>query len=352
MRCRYEFQTRAWEIELDGTTITTWSRYPDFSQAEREFESISSRLNEELLKKCNAANPSDVTFFYSGWGLAVVDGVPTVTIGRQFLSGDSAAAEHARLIAEKLTEGYVQSGSIAGAKEKREQLQVAQKAALEATGWPSCIEKLRRDREFSNRPYANSLKRAFRIPAQDGDLFMPVQSISYLGRGGTDLYWQCPNTPEHHLNNASSWEPEPIGWFEGVGQYYGFDFVAKGPGGVCLPLRVLINAGDGDCNDGVWGEAWSLEDGRRVAHIRSTGDCESTIEVISCAEMFEGLDLPILGMVRNDQAGDPGDHEVEEIRENGLHLSPLCNRFANNSKLERIIDLSIKMFSAEIYRIY
>ncbi|MEH2233159.1 MAG: hypothetical protein V7K71_26585 [Nostoc sp.] len=44
---------------------------------------------------------------------------------------------------------------------------------------------------------------------------------------------------------------------------------------------MVVNVGDGDCNDGQWGEVWQRNTGKPVAQILSTGDMERTVQTSS-----------------------------------------------------------------------
>lgn len=57
-------------------------------------------------------------------------------------------------------------------------------------------------------------------------------------------------------------------------------------------FRIVVNTGDGDCNDGLWGEVWQRNTGKIVANILSTGDMETTVQT-SSSELEKLINLVI-----------------------------------------------------------
>jgi len=109
-------------------------------------------------------------------------------------------------------------------------------------------------------------------------MFMPVNLLRILGSCSTAMYLDCPNIPEHHLYHAQGHENDPN---YDMGMYYWFDFDIVGMDGLSLPLRMVLNIGDADCNDGYWGAIWERNKEEIIANIISSGDMETTLEAIS-----------------------------------------------------------------------
>lgn len=65
------------------------------------------------------------------------------------------------------------------------------------------------------------------------------------------------------------------------GQYYWVDFDVATSDGAVTKLRMVVNSGDADCNDGQWGEVWQRNTGKKVADISSFGDCGTDIHIRS-----------------------------------------------------------------------
>ncbi|MBI3928149.1 MAG: hypothetical protein HY319_21580 [Armatimonadetes bacterium] len=101
---------------------------------------------------------------------------------------------------------------------------------------------------------------------------VPVKVVSLLGKCQTDQY-DCFNIPKHHLQH----EKDDESYLSRMGRYYWYDLELTGGDGQVLPLRVVYNEGDADCNDGLWGEMWNRNNYEKVADLTSTGDCESTL---------------------------------------------------------------------------
>lgn len=96
-----------------------------------------------------------------------------------------------------------------------------------------------------------------------------------IGKCSTAGFLECPNTPEHHVENAADWGG-PTYW-DDTGRYYWLDFELEDDAGHRRKLRLVYNEGDGDCNDGRWGGVWDLQTDTQIADLMSTGDCETTI---------------------------------------------------------------------------
>lgn len=201
--------------------------------------------------------------------------------------------------------------------------------------WPPCIEHLE-PFEFQLRPELPMfLKQLIERVGLPQETFLPVQSLTLLGKCNTTSFLDCPNMPQHHVEAA-----EGDRYFDMVGKYYWFDFDACTPDGTRLPLRVVFNIGDSDSNDGIWGAVWHRLTGTLVADITTCGGCESTISVCvdEYANYFETVDIPVVQVL-----------EAEQKRDRLLKSpNPMpCERlfYAHELKLEKIIGLAISLCS-------
>ena len=156
-----------------------------------------------------------------------------------------------------------------------------------------------------------------------------------MGKCSTAAYTNCPNIPEHHIEN-SQWDDDPSDYFKSVGKYYWFDFNVIWPAEEPLQLRLVFNEGDADCNDGLWGAVWERNTAELIANILSDGGCQTTVEVLSrdLSNNYEGQDVWIPVDFDRDSGYDPLPCETV--------------RHANDLNLEKIVSLAIRMCS--VYR--
>jgi hypothetical protein len=118
----------------------------------------------------------------------------------------------------------------------------------------------------------------------------------------TSKYLKCPNIPEHHKENARCdprryaeseadyfrrHKKSQVDYFNHTGQYYWVDFDVINSDEVLTKLRMVVNEGDADCNDGQWGEVWQRNTGKKIADILSTGDMKTTVQ--TCSSELEKL---------------------------------------------------------------
>lgn len=101
---------------------------------------------------------------------------------------------------------------------------------------------------------------------------VPVRLVRLLGKCRTDRY-ECQNLPSHHLER---WQDEPDS-LAIMGRYYWFDLELIQGDGTILPLRLVYNEGDADCNDGIWGEFWDRDSFEKVADFHSTSADGTTL---------------------------------------------------------------------------
>jgi len=146
-----------------------------------------------------------------------------------------------------------------------------------AVDWPECFSDLKpaastvpiKMPEFVYEPYLKAGK-------MRGEAVLPVRSVKPLGSCAAAAFFESRTVPKWHvesrdansINLRFAKDLPPYRWFD-------FDVVTT----ETLRLRVTVNTGDGDCNDGLWGEVWNRDNGETVATINSTGDCETTYTV-------------------------------------------------------------------------
>lgn len=154
--------------------------------------------------------------------------------------------------------------------------------------WPVCINNLSHQKyQVNEEEITELLKDAFKkaLKAQgklnNNDLLIPVRLVSLLGTCTMADYPDIPNTPEWH-SDEDAWD-DPADFVERLSEleceWIDFDIIDANH--QSLPLRMVFNWGDGDCNDGFWGGVWERNTEELVANISSTGDCETTIEAVS-----------------------------------------------------------------------
>lgn len=150
-------------------------------------------------------------------------------------------------------------------------------------------------------------------------MFVPIRPVSILGKCSTAAYVDCPNIPSHHIENAQDFGDDPADYFDDIGEYYWFDFDIVGSDGKLIQLRMVVNVGDADCNDGMWGEVWKRNTKELVANILSTGDCRTTINAVS-------------------------KKYIDMYKDNKTWIPILMgNKYANNLELEKLIYLAIEI---------
>lgn len=163
------------------------------------------------------------------------------------------------------------------------------------------------------------------------EMFIDPDSLKAVGECSTSMYLDCPNLPEHHIENYQDFE-DPAEYLDEIGKYYWFDFDAIWTDQEPLELRMLFNTGDADCNDGLWGAVWERNTGELIANILSTDDWVGTIEVISgvLANRYEShkMEIPI---------------DVCSYEDNAAGYPSI--KYANDLNLEKIIGLALQMCS-------
>jgi hypothetical protein len=202
--------------------------------------------------------------------------------------------------------------------------------------WPTCIDNLTPAKYELKTEIPKFLRTAFNRKGvlREEDMFVPIHLVRNLGACSTDKYIDCPNMPEHHVENADSLGDQ-FEYFSSTGKYYWFDFDIEDKEKVILQLRMVFNEGSADCNDGFWGAVWDRNTAEIIANIMSTGDSESTIEVISPSylDILEAQQNWILTDFEDDQ--DP----------------LLCDllEYANDQNLEKLIGLAIRICCVYTY---
>ncbi|BAY13189.1 hypothetical protein [Calothrix sp. NIES-2098] len=196
--------------------------------------------------------------------------------------------------------------------------------------WAACINELSPLAHELRPEVPKFLKKAFNDAGvlNDDEIFIPVRPVAILGTCSTAAYADCPNIPEHHIENSQSYN-DPAYYLNKVGQYYWFDFDIMYPNQESLQLRMVFNVGDGDCNDGMWGAVWDRNTEDLMANILSTGDSEATVQAISkkYIEMYEPQS--IFFPSNFDEIDDPIPCSTME--------------YANEAMLEKIIGIAIRL---------
>lgn len=201
------------------------------------------------------------------------------------------------------------------------------------------------------------VKQAFKDKGikQVKDMEIPLKPVALLGKCATKLFLECPNIPDWHLRNAAKLKEEvaekgeKFDYFDYLGVFYWFDFDAIAADETILPLRMAFNEGDADTNDGVWGAVWNRETEGLIANLKSTGDTETTIEVISksAEKLFKSqkmwIPIPSEPMYESESESDFSPYGVTFV-------------FEHNSPLEKIISLAIRYvgiyLNEENYNLY
>ena len=160
--------------------------------------------------------------------------------------------------------------------------------------WPPCLKNLTpvEDENPLDGESASRLRESFHSPDIFDEILPSIKFLLILGRCSTSRYLQCPNIPEHHRENARCGPrlyaedkadyskraiEAQVKYFNHIGAYVWVDFDVEISDGVVKKLRMVVNYGDADCNDGQWGEIWQRNNGKRIGGIQSVGDCETSI---------------------------------------------------------------------------
>lgn len=192
--------------------------------------------------------------------------------------------------------------------------------------WPACIKNLSPVKNALGAELPTWIRQAFNREGifNEEEMIVPIRRISVLGQCSTAKYINCPNMPKHHIENARNFGRNEYGWnparyLDRIGKYYWFDFDLVSSDGTLIKLRMVVNRGDADCNDGMWGAVWRRNTGELIADIMSTGDMETTIAVSKkYIHLYKPYDIwiPLL----------------------------LKHKYANNLELEKLVDLAIQIY--------
>lgn len=181
--------------------------------------------------------------------------------------------------------------------------------------WPSCINNLSPVEDNLGKRLPDWIEQAFNKKgvSDKDEMFVPLFPISAIGTCKTSAYIECPNIPEHHVEHAEDGSD--------IGRYYWFDFDVVGADNKRIELRMALNEGDADCNDGFWGAVWERSTQELVVNILSSGDMETTIEAVSrkYVRMYK-----------------PHETWIPMLEEN----VQICE---NNLQLEKLVDLAIQI---------
>ena len=222
---------------------------------------------------------------FDGYEIQVHEG-DTGTIGFKYkLQPQKSDPES--MIAQKLKEGYreksVKSPPLAVEDYMRinpVSLEEKQRAMQASHSWPAFIDEMESTRADSTLP--NFLKEVYKNPELSKEVIIcfPLHLVNSFARFAFADYPDCLNIPEHdrYALEAAARYDDDISDLPG---YYCCDFDVEDAGKKVFSLRMIYNAGYGDCNDGFWGAVWDKKTKALVAYIMSTGNCETTIAVIT-----------------------------------------------------------------------
>ncbi len=190
--------------------------------------------------------------------------------------------------------------------------------------WPAALRMLAPFNYTSELPIL--LQKARQDLGLDiNEVATPVRNIGILGACATDEYSNCPTMPAHHIDLA---QDDPS-FLEHMGRYYWLDFDAIWLE-TALPLRTVYNTGDADCNDGFWGVAWHQNTGEPIAHINSTGDHQTTVQVLQTkfSDLFESISIPSLQTIKPffGEVHYPTGENLAKIIGMAISLSDNCWR--------------------------
>ncbi|MEH2027218.1 hypothetical protein [Nostoc sp.] len=160
--------------------------------------------------------------------------------------------------------------------------------------WPTCINNLspvKNKHPLEGESFAE-LREALTWMDTFDEMILSIRSVSILGKCSTAKYLECPNIPDHHRENVRLYGGHRSKYFDDIGQYYWVDFDIITSDKLTMQLRMVVNEGDADCNDGQWGEVWQRNTGKPVAQILSTGDMDTTVQT-SSSELDKLVDFII-----------------------------------------------------------
>ncbi|MEH1936712.1 MAG: hypothetical protein V7L14_24015 [Nostoc sp.] len=155
--------------------------------------------------------------------------------------------------------------------------------------WPTCIKNLSPiEYALETGELPQWIRQAFNREGifNEDEMVIPIRPVSFLGNCSMAAYIDCRNTPKHHIERYQSGHRGNIeiakhrGNIE-IATYYWFDFDIFGSDAKLISLRMVVNEGNADCNDGHWGAVWERNTKELVADILSTGDMETTIKAVS-----------------------------------------------------------------------
>ncbi len=202
--------------------------------------------------------------------------------------------------------------------------------------WPTCLKKLSPPKKihisdesiaFLKEKFRQELESQGKLLNND-NILIPVALVSLLGECTMIEYPDCPNTPDYHLEYLEDGydDDDVTNMFEQlVCDWIDFDII--GLDNQSLSLRMVLNWGFGDTNDGIWGAIWERNTEELIANILSTGDCETTIEAVSnkYIDKYESQDIVIPTIFFNDSA----------------MIFSFYVKYANNLKIEALITLAM-----------
>jgi hypothetical protein len=197
--------------------------------------------------------------------------------------------------------------------------------------WADCLNNLSPFPRELKTGVPIFIKKAFNREGifNEDEMFIPVHPVSLLGQCRTGAYAECPNMPEHHIENSQC-DDDPNSYLNTVGEYHWFDFDIVYPNREPLQLRLVVNTGDGDCNDGLWGAVWEPNTEEFIANILSTGDSEATVQATS---------RKYVDLYENESVWFPSRFAEREDDP----IPCMTMEYADDLVLEKIIGLAIRI---------
>lgn len=217
--------------------------------------------------------------------------------------------------------------------------------------WPVCINNLSPRKYQVNEEITEKitefLKDVFKKALKDqgklnnNDILIPVRLVSFLGNCTMAEYPDIPNTPIQHTDEDDY--SDPADFLEHLTslecEWVDFDIIDANH--QSLPLRMVFNWGDGDCNDGFWGAVWERNTEELVANILSTGDCETTIRAVSkqYIDRYQSQETLIpVDLAYELEFDNPELTSTSEMWDTSFFIV-----YANELEIEKLIGLTLRL---------
>lgn len=169
------------------------------------------------------------------------------------------------------------------ASEKPKVIKIKHKKQIILNAWPDCLNTLTpivnrpQVLHFAKEQIVEIFKDGFYEQGikDENKIFIPIQHITGLGSCTFGQYNSCPNLPEYRKDE------EDKGLLNKNIDYWWYDFELLDANQTVFPIRTGFNRGDIDRNEGYWGAFWDRNTKELIADLKSTGDMESTIDLVS-----------------------------------------------------------------------